>query len=207
MSYKDLEKKIIKLDPLSSRLDKAGHTGGAGKRPIKPKKYTGSKQYKNLKNLKEGVVVIRGTSKKKNVSSAPGNKFNDKYQGRYFFEKAKTKKANKHRETAAKSFAKTTTDAFSKFGVKDTPKKDRLILTTKLTPRELGVGRRLFEKFAPRKSPFEAPSKRQGRYSRVIVPKSALKRLKVDRKLTREVRKENKGGLIQGTPKLAIKGF
>ena len=57
MSYKDLEKKIIKLDPLSSRLDKAGHTGGAGKRPSKPKKYTGSKQYKNLKNLKEGVVA------------------------------------------------------------------------------------------------------------------------------------------------------
>ena len=86
MSYKDLEKKIIKLDPLSSRLDKAGHTGGAGKRPSKPKKYTGSKQYKNLKNLKEGVVVIRGTSKKKDVASTPGNRVNEKYQGRYCHE-------------------------------------------------------------------------------------------------------------------------
>ena len=207
MSYKDLEKKIIKLDPLSSRLDKAGHTGGAGKRPSKPKKYTGSKQYKNLKNLKEGVVVIRGTSKKKDVASTPGNRVNEKYQGRYFFEKAKSKEANKTRILAAKSFAKTNTDPKGEFGVKTVPKKDRLILTTKLTPRELGVSRRLFEKFAPQRNPWGSPSQRQGRYGRLIVPKSALKRLKVDRKLTREGRKENKGGLIQGKPKLAIKGF
>ena len=97
---------------------------------------------------------------------------------------------------AAKSFAKTTTDPNSTFGLKDTPKKDRLILKATLTARELAVGRRLFEKFAPRKSPFEAPSRRVGRYARVIVPKSVLKRLKVDRKLTKEVRKERKGGLI-----------
>ena len=152
--------------------------------------------YKKLLLLKKGVDVIRGTSKVKNVSSAPGNKFNDKYQGRYFFERAKTKKADKGRVIAAKSFAKTTTDPNSTFGLKDTPKKDRLILKTTLTARETAVGRRLFSRFAPRKSPFESPSKRVGRYARVIVPKSALKRLKVDRKLTREVRKENKGGII-----------
>ena len=152
--------------------------------------------YKKLLLLKKGIDVIRGTSKVKNVSSAPGNKFNDKYQGRYFFERAKTKKADKGRVIAAKSFAKTTTDPNSTFGLKDTPKKDRLILKTTLTARETAVGRRLFSRFAPRKSPFEAPSKRVGRYARVIVPKSALKRLKVDRKLTREVRKENKGGII-----------
>lgn len=152
--------------------------------------------YKKLRLLKKGVDVIRGTSKSKSVSSAPGNKLNDKYQGRYFFERAATKKADKGRVEAAKSFARTTTDANATFGLKDTPKKDRLILKTTLTARETAVGRRLFEKFAPRRSPFEAPSKRVGRYARVIVPKSALKRLKVDRKLTREVRKERKGGLI-----------
>jgi len=154
------------------------------------------KGYKKLRLLKKGADVIRGTSKSKSVSSAPGNILNDKYQGRYFFERAKTKKADKNRVIAAKSFAKTTTDPNSTFGLKDTPKKDRLILKATLTARELAVGRRLFEKFAPRKSPFEAPSRRVGRYARVIVPKSVLKRLKVDRKLTKEVRKERKGGLI-----------
>ena len=196
MSYKDLEKKIIKLDPLSSRLDKAGHTGGASKRPIKPKKYTGHKQYKNIKNLKEGIVVIRGTSKKKDFASTPGNRVNEKYQGRYFFERAKSKKADETRILAAKSFAKTNTDPKGEFGVKTVPKKDRLILKGKLTARETAVGRRLFQKFAPKRSPFHSPSQRQGRWGRLIVPKSALKRLKVDRKLTREVRKEKKGGMI-----------
>ena len=152
--------------------------------------------YKKLLLLKKGVDVIRGTSKQKDFASDVSNKINKKYQGRYFFERAKTKKADKGRVIAAKSFAKTTTDLNSTFGLKDTPKKDRLILKATLTARETAVGRRLFSRFAPRKSPFEAPSKRVGRYARVIVPKSALKRLKVDRKLTREVRKENKGGII-----------
>ena len=50
------------------------------------------KGYKKLRLLKKGADVIRGTSKSKSVSSAPGNILNDKYQGRYFFERAKTKK-------------------------------------------------------------------------------------------------------------------
>ena len=165
------------------------------------------KGYKKLRLLKKGVDVIRGTSKQKDIPSTPGNRVNEKYQGRYFFERAKTKKADKIRVEAAKSFAKSNTDLTAKWGVKSVPKEDRLILKTTLTPRETAVGRRLFSRFAPRRSSFEAPSKRQGRLGRIIVPKSALKRLKVDRKLTREVRKENKGGLIQGKPKLAIKGW
>ena len=146
--------------------------------------------------LKKGVDIIRGTSKKKDFSSSPGNKINEKYQGRYFFERAKSKEADKTRVLAAKSFAKTNTDPKGEFGVKTVPKKDRLILKGKLTARETAVGRRLFKKFAPKISPFHYPSQRQGRWGRVIVPKSALKRLKVDRKLTREVRKEKKGGMI-----------
>ena len=146
--------------------------------------------YKKLLLLKKGVDVVRGVSKKKALSSAPGNKINDKFQGRFAFERAKTKKADKGRVEAAKSFSKTTGD------FKSVPKKDRLILKASLTARETAVGRRLFSRFAPKRNPFSSPSKRQGRYSRLILPKSAVKRLKVDRKLTREVRKENKGGSI-----------
>jgi hypothetical protein len=145
---------------------------------------------RKLMLLKKGIDVIRGTTKIKGPSSSPGNKINDKYQGRFFFEKGKTPKVQKQREKAAKSFSKTTKD------FKTVPKKDRLILKTTLTPRETAVGRRLYSKFAPAKNPFGPKSQRQGRYGRIIVPKSALKRLKVDRKLTREVRKEKKGGMI-----------
>ena len=56
------------------------------------------------------------------------------------------------------------------------------------------MGRRLFEKFAPKQNPFSPPSQRQGRLGRIIVPKSALKRAKVDRKLTKEVRKDKQRG-------------
>ena len=152
------------------------------------------KGYKKLRLLKKGVDVIRGTSKRKDIASTPGNIINEKYQGRYFFERAKTKKADKNRVESAKSFAKTRTD--SKGDYQPILHKDRLMLRGKLTARETAVGRRLFEKFAPKRNPFSYPSQRQGRLGRIIVPKSALKRLKVDRKLTREVRKERKGGLI-----------
>ena len=152
------------------------------------------KGYKKLKLLKKGVDVIRGTSKRKDIASTPGNIINEKYQGRYFFERAKTKKADKNRVESAKSFSKTRTD--SRGDYQPILSKDRLILTGKLTARETAVGRRLFEKYAPKRNPFSSPSQRQGRLGRIIVPKSALKRLKVDRKLTREVRKERKGGLI-----------
>jgi len=161
--------KIIQLDPLAERLSSIGLKGGAGR----------------------NVSVIRGTSKKQDISSAPGNKVNNKYQGRYFFERAKTKKADTGRVDAAKSFARSNTAVNSTWGVKPISAKDRLILKTTLTPREARVGRRLFEKFAPKLNPFSYPSQRQGRLGRIIVPKSALKRQKVDRKLTREVRKKS----------------
>ena len=149
---------------------------------------------KKLKLLKKGIEVIRGTSKKKGPASDLLNKINKKYQGRYFFERAKTKKADKQRVKAAKSFAKSKPDPSTKMGVSPIPHKDRLIIKTTLTPREAGVGRRLFEKFAPKQYPFSYPSQRQGRLGRIIIPKSALKRAKVDRKLTRQVRKDKKRG-------------
>ena len=149
---------------------------------------------KKLKLLKKGIEVIRGTSKKKGPASDLLNKINKKYQGRYFFERAKTKKADKQRVKAAKSFARSKPDPSTKMGVSPIPHKDRLIIKTTLTPREAGVGRRLFEKFAPKQNPFSYPSQRQGRLGRIIIPKSALKRAKVDRKLTREVRKDKKRG-------------
>ena len=149
---------------------------------------------KKLKLLKKGIEVIRGTSKKKGPASDLLNKINKKYQGRYFFERAKTKKADKQRVKAAKSFARSKPDPSIKMGVSPIPHKDRLIIKTTLTPREAGVGRRLFEKFAPKQNPFSYPSQRQGRLGRIIIPKSALKRAKVDRKLTRQVRKDKKRG-------------
>ena len=149
---------------------------------------------KKLKLLKKGIDVIRGTSKKKGPASDLLNKINKKYQGRYFFERAKTKKADKQRVKAAKSFARSKPDPSTKMGVSPVPHKDRLIIKTTLTPREAGVGRRLFEKFAPKQNPFSYPSQRQGRLGRIIIPKSALKRAKVDRKLTRQVRKDKKRG-------------
>ena len=149
---------------------------------------------KKLKLLKKSIEVIRGTSKKKGPASDLLNKINKKYQGRYFFERAKTKKADKQRVKAAKSFARSKPDPSTKMGVSPIPHKDRLIIKTTLTPREAGVGRRLFEKFAPKQYPFSYPSQRQGRLGRIIIPKSALKRAKVDRKLTRQVRKDKKRG-------------
>ena len=149
---------------------------------------------KKLKLLKKSIEVIRGTSKKKGPASDLLNKINKKYQGRYFFERAKTKKADKQRVKAAKSFARSKPDPSTKMGVSPIPHKDRLIIKTTLTPREAGVGRRLFEKFAPKQYPFSYPSQRQGRLGRIIIPKSALKRAKVDRKLTRQVRKDKKKG-------------
>ena len=188
---KDPSKYIIKIDPLSQRLSQAGMKGGASK------KYTGQKSFKNVMNLKKGVEVIRGTTKKKDLSSSPGNKVNNKFQGRFFFERGKTPKVKKGRELAAKSYAKTRNDPAAKFGVSTVPKNERLILKTTLTPRETAVGRRMFSMLAAPRNPYGPKSQRQGRYGRIIVPKSALKRMKVDRKLTRQVRKEKKGGLVK----------
>ena len=84
--------KIIKLDPLAESLDSIGLKGGAGKSLL-----SGS-----IKKTTTGVDVIRGVSKNKALSSAPGNKINDKFQGRFAFERAKTKKADDLRIIAAK---------------------------------------------------------------------------------------------------------
>ena len=156
--------KIIKLDPLAESLDSIGLKGGASKSLLS----------KGVKETTKGVDVIRGTSKKQDVSFAPGNKINDKYQGRFFYERAKTKKADEGRVAVAKSFAIS--------GRENISKKDRLILKTTLTANEAAVGRKLIKKFLPRGV---------GRYGRIIVPKNAIKNQKVDRKLTRAVRKED----------------
>ena len=52
MSYKDLEKKIIKIDPLAERLDSVGLTGGASKKVNKTKKLS-----------KEAKAALRETTK------------------------------------------------------------------------------------------------------------------------------------------------
>jgi hypothetical protein len=49
MSYKDLEKKIIKLDPLAEGLSNVGFEGGAGKLTTK----------KNFKNFKRSWTQIK----------------------------------------------------------------------------------------------------------------------------------------------------
>jgi len=132
--------------------------------------------------------VIRGTSKKPAAPSstikhttpeATTNKINQKFQGRFFISST-----YKGAEQGAKSFAKAADKA------------DRLILKADLTKAEYNIGKKLFRKFRPRKSPFHPPSERQPALGRIILPKTALKKIKVDRKLTREVRKERLGGFI-----------
>jgi len=68
-------------------------------------------------------------------------------------------------------------------------KKDRLILKADLTPKEHNVGKKLFMKFVPDKFGSYGGGK-PSRFGRVILPKTAIKKVKVDRKLTREVRKK-----------------
>jgi len=152
--------------------------------------------YKKLLLLKKGIDVIRGTSKLKDFPSDASNKLNKNTREDISLKELKQKRTDKGRVEAAKSFAVTNTDPTATWGVKTVPKKDRLMLRGTLTARETAVGRRLFSRFAPKRNPFSSPSQRQGRLGRIIVPKSALKRLKVDRKLTREVRKENNGGIV-----------
>lgn len=145
--------------------------------------------------------AIRGTSKKSNKPSsslkqkdAETNPINKKFQGRFFFSAgAKETKNRQGAVKAAKSFAK----AF--------PKEERVITETLMTPREYKVAKRMFAKFRPRKSPFHPPSQRQGSYGRLIIPKSAKLRETVNKKLTKEVRKEKNGGMIIGKQKDYIK--
>ncbi len=78
---------------------------------------------KKLLLLKKGVDVIRGTSKKKGESSAIGNIINEKFQGRYFFERAKTKKKQIKKELEEQNHtAKSVPDSSAKFGIKNLKK-------------------------------------------------------------------------------------
>ena len=116
-----------------------------------------------------GIIkkVYRATSKKKSPPKGKG-KISTKYQGRYFVDYKKT----------AKDIAK------------NIPvKKDRLILKADLTDKEHNVGKKLFMKFVPDKfGPYGGG--KPSRFGRVILPKTAIKKVKVDRKLTKEVRKK-----------------
>jgi len=116
-----------------------------------------------------GIIrkVYRATSKKKSPPKGKG-KISKKYQGRYFVDYKKV----------AKDLAKNIPT-----------KKDRLILKADLTPKEHNVGKKLFMKFVPDKFGSYGGGK-PSRFGRVILPKTAIKKVKVDRKLTREVRKK-----------------
>ena len=111
--------------------------------------------------------VYRATSKKKALPKGE-SKISQKYQGRYFVDYKK----------AAKDMAKNIPT-----------KKDRLILKADLTAKEHNVGKKLFMKFVPEKFGKFGGGK-PSRFGRVILPKTAVKKVKVDRKSTREVRKK-----------------
>ena len=119
-------------------------------------------------------TIYRATSKKKSKpnigtkTSTGSGKLGKKYQGRWYADYKKT----------AKDIAKNIPN-----------KKDRLILRADLTKKEHNVGKKLFMKFVPdRFGPYGGG--KQARHGRVILPRTALKKVKVDRKLTREVRKK-----------------
>ena len=87
---------------------------------------------------------------------------------------------------------------------KQTPKKERVILKSTLSKKQHNVGKKLFMKFVPPKF-GEFGGGKPARFGRIILPKSA--KVKVDRVLTKEVRKIFRGGLITGRPKLATRGW
>ena len=116
-----------------------------------------------------GIVrkVYRATSKKKAPPKGKG-KLSKKYQGRYFVDYKKV----------AKDIAKNIPT-----------KKDRLILKADVTTKEHNVGKKLFMKFVPEKfGPYGGG--KEARHGRLILPKTAVKKIKVDRKSTREIRKK-----------------
>ena len=86
---------------------------------------------------------------------------------------------------------------------KQTPKKERVILKSDLTQKQHNVGKKMFMKLVPEKFGKFGGGK-PARFGRIILPKSA--KVKVDRALTKEVRKKFRGGLIR-KPKLAKRGF
>ena len=118
--------------------------------------------------------VYSTTSKKKNKpnigtkTTTGSGKIGKKYQGRWYVDYKKT----------AKDIAKTIPT-----------KKDRLILKVDLTKKEHNVGKKLFMKFVPEKfGPYGGG--KEARHGRLILPKTAVKKIKVDRKSTREIRKK-----------------
>ena len=117
--------------------------------------------------------VYRATSKKKALPHGEGI-VSKKFQGRYFVDY----------RNAAEGMAK---------NIKE--KADRLILKADLTAEEHKLGKKLFMKFVPDKfGPYGGG--KPSRFGRLVIPKSALKKIKVDRKLTRDIRKKYTGGMI-----------
>ena len=117
--------------------------------------------------------VYRAASKKKASPHGEGI-VSKKFQGRYFVDY----------KSAAQGIAK---------NIKE--KTNRLILKADLTAKEHKLGKKLFMKFVPDKfGPYGGG--KPPRWGRLVLPKSALKKIKVDRELTRDIRKKYTGGMI-----------
>ena len=70
---------------------------------------------------------------------------------------------------------------------KQMPKKERVILKSNLTQKQHNIGKKMFMKFVPEKFGQFGGGK-PARHGRVILPKGTT--VKVDKKLTKEVRKK-----------------
>jgi len=70
---------------------------------------------------------------------------------------------------------------------KQIPKKERVILKSDLSKKQHNVGKKMFMKFVPEKFGKFGGGK-PARFGRIILPQSA--KVKVDRALTKEVRKK-----------------
>ena len=70
---------------------------------------------------------------------------------------------------------------------KEIPKKERVILKSDLSKKQHNVGKKLFMKYVPEKFGKFGGGK-PARHGRIILPKGA--NVKVDRELTKEVRKK-----------------
>ena len=117
--------------------------------------------------------VYRAASKKKASPHGEGI-VSKKFQGRYFVDY----------KSAAQGIAK---------NIKE--KTNRLILKADLTAKEHKLGKKLFMKFVPDKfGPYGGG--KPPRWGRLVLPKSALNKIKVDRKLTRDIRKKYTGGMV-----------
>ena len=70
---------------------------------------------------------------------------------------------------------------------KQIPRKERVILKSDLTPEQHNIGKKMFMKFVPEKFGKLGGGK-PARHGRIVLPKGA--KVKVDKKLTKEVRKK-----------------